>query len=269
MRGREGEQEGCEDVKARVTGTGAHGLSITITAAGLHMVVPRFGLATSPPLKGAVFPRCLPQCTHVVQALEQLQSHPGTAMQESLGRDALGTQSRASHERPIIRPPVSLVRAADPPEGRTRDQRIRLDRDCVAGSAAHTHNTKRTVHSLREGAGAGAVVWPSCVAAAELRLQTQMPLVLQLVWQLVLQLVWQLVLQLVWQLVLQLVWQLVLPVLVLQWVLQLASHLVLQRGGEGHDGLCLHWYTPSPSDPLRLAYHLRGDTALPSGASFS
>ena len=35
VRGREGEQEGCEDVKARVTGTGVHGLSITIAAAGV------------------------------------------------------------------------------------------------------------------------------------------------------------------------------------------------------------------------------------------
>ena len=42
-----------------------------------------------------------------------------------------------------------------------------------------------------------------------------------------------------------------------------------KEGGEGHRGPCLRLYTPSPWDAPRLTRHLRGDRALPSGASYS
>ena len=41
------------------------------------------------------------------------------------------------------------------------------------------------------------------------------------------------------------------------------------QGRAGHHGLCLRLYTPSPWDAPRLTRHLRGDRALPSGASSS
>ena len=39
------------------------------------------------------------------------------------------------------------------------------------------------------------------------------------------------------------------------------------QGRAGHHGLCLRLYTPSPWDAPRLTRHLKGDRALPSGAS--